>query len=99
MKRSRALLLVGGVLSLAMAGCNVQSSLPVGQNVIIQFRRDALGAGASLPVPPTTQEWNGASVYLYGMLRGADAEWLTLEREGKTYWIPRINVLLIEAQI
>ncbi len=51
----------------------------VGRECTVQFRRDALGAAASIPIPPSTSEINGASVEFTGKLTSVRGDWLNLE--------------------
>lgn len=74
------------------------SQLPVGKVCTIQFRRgDALGSGANLPVSPLTNGINGADTSIIGKLRLVSEEWLVLERDAATIWIPKSAILLIQA--
>jgi len=68
-----------------------------GSYCTIQFRRDALGAAADLPIPPTTGSINGASVCVTGKFSRMDEDWVILT-EGKDVetWIPRSVILLIK---
>lgn len=70
--------------------------LPLGERCTVQFRRDALGAGASAPISPVTHSINGADVAISGELIRADADWLVVRNEGKERWIARRAVLLVE---
>jgi hypothetical protein len=45
----------------------------------VQFRRDALGASAQLPISPGTSVINGASVVLRGKLVAVRGEWIELD--------------------
>ena len=71
---------------------------PVGQGLIctLQFKRDLLGAGANLPISPMTTNINGAQVSIRGKLVRFDREWVVLEAEGQTLWVPTQNVLLLQ---
>ncbi len=69
---------------------------PIGSTCCVQFRRDALGCAASLPVPPTSNNFNGANVSVEGKLLRIDSDWLVLAREHNQLWIPRQNVLLVQ---
>jgi hypothetical protein len=91
------LILVGGLLS----GCIQQppEQPPVGSDVVVQFRRDALGSATANAVPPTTSSINGAAVCLYGKLIKVNNDWVVLTRSGgggREYWIPQETILLIE---
>lgn len=69
-----------------------------GTVVSLQFRRDALGAAANLPVPPTSDSHNGAPVSIQGKLVTITDDWIGLDRDSRRHWIPRETVLmLIEA--
>lgn len=71
----------------------------VGDFCVVQFRRDALGAGANLPISPSTGEINGASVTLRGKLLAAEGEGLVIEDSvhfrGGTVWIPYHVILSV----
>jgi hypothetical protein len=68
-----------------------------GKNVRVQFRRDALGAAASLPVPPTTGEINGAATCVVGKLMKAERAGIVIGPEERPKWIPREVILFVEA--
>ena len=88
--------------SVVFSGCGKQDvppdvpALQVGKACTVQFRRDALGAAANIPVSPTTHNINGAETCVMGTLKRAMAEWVVLERNGKEIWIPKSVILLIE---
>ena len=71
-------------------------SLQLGKPCTIQFRRDALGAGASLPISPMTGSMNGADTSVAGTLKRATPEWIVIEKSGDELWIPRSVILLIQ---
>ncbi|MBN1805059.1 MAG: hypothetical protein JW837_07400 [Sedimentisphaerales bacterium] len=63
----------------------------------VQFRRDALGASANLPVPPTTDSINGAGVCVGGKFSKMNEEWVVITKDNsREIWIPRSVILLIE---
>jgi len=65
----------------------------------VQFRRDALGAGASLPIPPTTDNINGAQVSIGGRFSRMDDSWIVLtafQNDKEEIWIPHSVILLIK---
>ena len=77
----------------------------------VQFRRDALGAGANIPVSPLTNIADGAAVSVSGKLIAVNREAILLEWENRdsiihkneipTYqvhrlWIPKSSILLIQ---
>jgi hypothetical protein len=73
----------------------------------VQFRRDALGAGNGLPVPPTVNNVNGATVSIQGELIAVSHEAIFLDQVDATYifngvphmkrfWIPKSSILSIE---
>jgi hypothetical protein len=82
------------------AGCDSNSTPmrtpPVGKQCTIQFRRDALGAGADMPVPPMTDNINGADTSISGTLKSSTGEWIVLDRNGSEVWVPKTAVLLIK---
>jgi hypothetical protein len=86
--------------ALLLSGCSGDSSgsvnPPVGKTCKIQFRRDALGTAATLPVSPLTDSLNGGETSISGTLKSTSEDWLVLDRGGKETWIPKSVVLLIE---
>jgi hypothetical protein len=73
----------------------------IGYRCTVQFRRDALGAAAAVPVPPTTDNINGADVTLSGKLKDVKGDWLVLEYQRGVskpteYWIARNSILSLE---
>jgi hypothetical protein len=69
----------------------------LGASCTVQFRRDALGASANLPVPPTTSSINGANVSVGGKFSKMNEDWVVLKGGNKgEIWIPRSVILLIE---
>ena len=80
--------------ALASTGANAPV---VGANCTIQFRRDALGAASSGPVPPLTDNHNGADTCLAGKLKSLNSEWVVIEHGTEDLWIARSVVLLIRA--
>jgi len=81
--------------------CTVLGLTP-GKNCTVQFRRDALGGAANLPVPPTTPSINGATVAIQGKLIAVSHEAILLSSDGDKYvqgkqlWIPKSSILLIQ---
>ena len=80
----------------------------------VQFRRGALGAGATIPVSPHTDIANGAEVSVSGTLIAVNREAILLEWESRnrithengipTYqvhrlWIPKSSILLIRYDV
>ena len=71
----------------------------IGKNVRIQFRRDALGAAASLPIPATTDDINGASTAVVGPLVKVNAKSIVIgdhQRQSSPKWIPREVILFVQ---
>lgn len=86
---------------LFFSGCE-RADVPVlqtGKRCTIQFRRDALGAGANLPIPPTTGSINGAATSIEGTLRRVTAEWVVIERNGEEISVPKGVILLIQQSV
>jgi hypothetical protein len=81
----------------------------IGTMCTVQFRRDALGAGANIPVSPTVNISDGASVSIGGQFQGINHEAILLEYDGINaenqrvrpcqLWIPKSSILLIEYDI
>ena len=69
----------------------------IGEPVKVQFRRDALGAAAALPVSPTTDSINGAATSISGTLVAVEVDSVVLTVNENTKWIPRDVILSIEA--
>jgi hypothetical protein len=89
-----------GLLAACDSGAYSPASVaqpPVGQMVTVQFRRDALGGAAELPVSPTTNSVNGAVVSLAGNLTQVNRDWLVLQMSAGEYWIARDSILLVSA--
>ena len=70
----------------------------VGKNCTVQFRRDALGAAASLPISPNTGSINGAETAVSGTIKQVDGEWFVIERNSRELWIPKTVILMVEVQ-
>ena len=93
-------------LLLPLAACNIDASSnsstshPLsarkGETCKVQLRRDVLGAKAGLPIPPTTDVYNGAEVSLSGELIQISTAGVLLERSGGQVWIPSESILLLE---
>ena len=69
---------------------------PLGRNCTVQFRRDALGAASTSPIPPLAGNFNGGETAIGGRLKNVTSEWIVLERAGSELWIPRSSVLLLQ---
>lgn len=72
-----------------------EANPPLGKNVTVQFRRDALGAAASSPVPPFSGMHNGAETSVSGKLKNVTPEWIVLDRNGSETWVPKTAILLL----
>ena len=98
-----AILTYVGLLGL-VCGCN--SSPPdedsllkprIGTRCRVQFRRDALGTAASLPVSPMTGETNGASVTIDGTLTQVGGRWIVIrDNSSGEFFVSRESVLMLE---
>ena len=68
--------------------------------VAVEPSGDALGAARDLPVPPTTDNINGAETSVHGKLVRSNEEWLVLQvgdgEASRETWIPKQLVLLIK---
>jgi hypothetical protein len=45
----------------------------------VEYRRDALGSGGPIAIPPTTDEFNGSVVSQHGKLIAVEGEGLVIE--------------------
>jgi hypothetical protein len=73
----------------------------VGTSCTVQFRRDALGSGHELPVPPLTNVINGAQVSVSGTLEAVHGSWIVLGtlNPRRQHWIPVSSVLLLSFDV
>ena len=92
--------LLSAITFLFASGCSQpppplrpQLQVKIGQPCVVQFRRDALGAAAPNPIPPTTGNFNGAQTSMLGSLVAANDLWVAIEVEEYEYWIPREAIL------
>lgn len=98
------ILLLLATISLSSCTKNVAPADPpflkrhVGEECVVRFRGDALGAGATLPISPTTDSINGADVNQVGKLIAIEGEGIVLEEATplkRTYWIPYQVILSV----
>lgn len=87
--------------TLSLTGCEKataadSSASLAGKPCTVQFRRDALGAAASLPIPPMTGGINGADTAISCTFKSTRDDWFVVNRAGKELWIPKSVILLIE---
>ena len=73
----------------------------IGQNVRVQFRRDALGAASNIPISPDTGEINGASTSIIGTLVSVTESEIVIMRsrlsqQARPHWIPRETILYVK---
>ena len=96
--------LIGALLLTACNNADVATGAPtppLGKICTVQFRRDALGAAASLPVPPMSEGINGAATSIPGKLKSAIGDWIVVDPGGADpgrpteIWVPKTAVLLI----
>tara|TARA_R110002096_G_scaffold163342_5_gene330881 strand:- start:3876 stop:4121 length:246 start_codon:yes stop_codon:yes gene_type:complete len=71
----------------------------IGETVRVQFRRDALGAAATLPIGPNTSTINGAETTLVGKLLEVNSSSIVLEESNRQKWIPREVILYLQAPL
>jgi hypothetical protein len=100
------LMLLAGVallsVTLLITGCAVANGAsagslpPIGKPCTIQFRRDALGTAAALPVNPMASSINGAETSVAGTLKMVSPEWVVLDLSGREVWVSKSVVLLIQ---
>ena len=92
--------LAGGVmLALSMLpSCEWQEApaLQLGKPCTVQFRRDALGAGASNPISTRSSNHNGADTSIRGTLTQDSPDWVVIEMDESKFWIPKSVILLIQ---
>jgi len=85
------------VATVSLTGCDraiaAESS---GKPCTVQFRRDALGAAASLPVPPMTAQINGADTSISCTYKSTRDDWVIVNHAGKEVRVPKSVILLIE---
>ena len=88
------------IVALSLTGCDhaTAADRPAssGKPCTVQFRRDALGAAASLPISPMTGGINGADTAISCTYKSTREDWVIVERAGKELWRPKRVVLLIE---
>jgi hypothetical protein len=101
------LLLLASVL---LAGCETRPTpeqrptpesrltIPIGSKCVVQFRRDALGAAATLPIPPNTDNYNGAQVSLGGPLKGMSPDWIIIGGGNEDCWIATSSILMLKVE-
>ena len=69
----------------------------LGSNVVVQFRRDYLGAADSDgPVSATAGNVNGTEVAVAGKLVRVSDEWVVIESQGRELWVPKSAVLYLD---
>lgn len=84
--------------SVVLIGCETRPVVAPGTKCAVQFRRDALGAAANLPVSPDTDNINGAQVSLTGTLKSMNADWIVVTQGKTDYWIARDSVLMLKIE-
>lgn len=70
----------------------------VGSYVVVQVRRDYLGATGAAIGPQGEGAPAGTPVAVGGELRKLSADWVVVESGGQEIWIPRGAVLLVAVQ-
>jgi hypothetical protein len=83
-------------ITMLLTGCDSKPTPPAGKSCTIQFRRDALGTASSNPVPPMTDNMNGANTSISGTLKSTAGDWVVLDQGGREVWVPKTAVLLIK---
>lgn len=91
---------VGICCVMLLSGCGRPLDSPVstriGEQCEVQFRRDALGAAAELPIPSETNNYNGAEVSLTATLNRATHDWIIVANHQAEYMIPVHAILLLK---
>jgi uncharacterized lipoprotein YehR (DUF1307 family) len=87
--------------TLSLTGCDKATAADssgtfAGRPCTVQFRRDALGAAASLPISPMTGGINGADTAISCTYKSTTTDWVIVYRAGKEVWIPKSVILLVE---
>jgi len=86
--------------TLSLSGCGrpaaAADATTSGKPCTVQFRRDALGAAASLPISPMTGGINGADTTISCIYKSTREDWVIVHRADKEVWIPKSVILLIE---
>mgnify|MGYP001447369756 FL=1 len=62
----------------------------------MQFRRDALGAAANLPISPTAGSINGVSTTIVGTLAIVESDAIVVDADNRLKWVPREVILFVE---
>ncbi len=74
---------------------NVPDAPRAGELVTVQLRRDHLGAGADVPISPTTNSFNGARTCVSGQLQALTDRWVVIDSGSERHWVARSSVLLV----
>jgi hypothetical protein len=87
-----------GMMAL-LASCsdhhNAYLKQKIGTRVSVEFKRNALGCAANLPVPPTTGTINGADVVQSGTLERVESRAIVISDDHASYWIPMDAILTV----
>jgi hypothetical protein len=97
----------GDTATYSDASASERPPVKVGQNVTVEFRRDALGAAHDLPISPRISSINGADLIVSGTVTEVRPGWIQLKTintnqtvNGKPVeslcWIPMTVVLAID---
>lgn len=93
------ILITALLLASLVSGCGMAPEQPPkGEMATVQFRPEALGGSDGPRVSVGTDVMNGARVSMTGKLVPLNEEWVALEQDNQTCWIPRDMVLLIRIQ-
>ena len=83
---------------LMVSGCSqprIAAERMVGRQCQVQFRRDALGVASNTGASPTTGEFNGVTMLMYGKLDAALTDSVVLSNDKGTHFIPMHSILII----
>jgi hypothetical protein len=99
----KTLSIVGLCVAMMLSGCGGGTeSLAngrIGQRCVVQFRRDALGSAAPVPIGPDTDNINGAEVTISGTLKRVQAEAILITTDKAEYLIPMAAILCLKFEL
>jgi hypothetical protein len=93
--------LMGLCGAMMISGCSSNAPEPlantkIGQNCVVQFRRDALGSASPVPIGPDTDNFNNAEITIAGTLKKVQADAILIATSKADYLIPMRVVLCMK---